>query len=221
MSLTQTKRCPGCKLTKPREAFAVRRASKDGLQIRCRECCSIRARSQSPEDRRRYRENFVAKNGVERLRELRKKSYDRHREERVASVREWESRNYQQALSYRKKARTKRRAKEAAGTLTGAQWMDALECFDWRCAYCLRKLDRPTQEHVIPLCKGGEHSQDNVVPACLRCNTSKGPRPVWYMLDAWRLRRSEDQESVRASSAREDGEGAVSGDTGAEEPALH
>jgi 5-methylcytosine-specific restriction endonuclease McrA len=52
-----------------------------------------------------------------------------------------------------------------------------LACADGRCYYCglERKL---TQDHVVPLSKGGSHSKDNVVAACRSCNSSKGDRLI-------------------------------------------
>ena len=62
------------------------------------------------------------------------------------------------------------------------------------CAYCLslividrtdpkhtRFLDekgscRPELDHIVPVHWGGEHSTDNLVPACMSCNRRKGPR---------------------------------------------
>ncbi len=35
-------------------------------------------------------------------------------------------------------------------------------------------LNNPDRDHVVPLSKGGEHSEDNLVPACAPCNLSKG-----------------------------------------------
>jgi 5-methylcytosine-specific restriction endonuclease McrA len=51
------------------------------------------------------------------------------------------------------------------------QWLQILEQFENRCAYC----GAPAEEidHVIPLSKGGAHSPSNVVPACSPCNGSK------------------------------------------------
>lgn len=34
----------------------------------------------------------------------------------------------------------------------------------------------PELDHVKPLFWAGSHTVDNIVPACLRCNRSKGPR---------------------------------------------
>jgi 5-methylcytosine-specific restriction endonuclease McrA len=66
--------------------------------------------------------------------------------------------------------------------LTRDQWLEILEVFGHRCAYCLRGDQPLTQEHVIPLIRGGAHIAENVVPACLHCNSRKGARPVWSMV---------------------------------------
>lgn len=56
--------------------------------------------------------------------------------------------------------------------LTVSQWEECKEAFDYKCAYCgsKRKL---TQDHFIPLSRGGEYSINNIVPVCLSCNSSK------------------------------------------------
>lgn len=54
---------------------------------------------------------------------------------------------------------------------------------DWICNICLEAIDptlrfphimAATVEHVIPLCRGGTHTWDNVRPAHARCNFDKG-----------------------------------------------
>jgi len=68
------------------------------------------------------------------------------------------------------------------------------ECVVIGCFYCgdpilidrtnrrrVRFLDdlgrsRPELDHITPLFWDGPHTTDNLVPACLKCNRSKGPR---------------------------------------------
>lgn len=64
---------------------------------------------------------------------------------------------------------------------TGEQWEVRLNEFGGRCAYCLRVLQLE-QDHVQPITKGGNHTYENIVPACRSCNAKKGNRPVWVML---------------------------------------
>ncbi len=70
--------------------------------------------------------------------------------------------------------------------LTAAQWRMIQEHFEYRCVYCaedcpecLNRTHDLTQDHLIPVSQGGNHTVSNIVPACLHCNTSKhdGPPP--------------------------------------------
>jgi hypothetical protein len=80
--------------------------------------------------------------------------------------------------------RRRARKRLVVSTLTADEWLDILDYFGHACAYC-RRTDRPlTQDHVIPIVDGGGHTAENVVPACLTCNCSKGDRPIWTMLRA-------------------------------------
>lgn len=75
-----------------------------------------------------------------------------------------------------KLSNTNYRARQA-GTpveLTEEQWLRVLNHFNYRCAYCDKDIrDFYTIDHVIPLSKGGTHTIDNVVCACLSCNSAK------------------------------------------------
>jgi hypothetical protein len=59
-----------------------------------------------------------------------------------------------------------------------SEWEKIKQAADGRCHYCRRKTKRLTKDHVIPLSKGGLDVASNIVPACLRCNLSKGSKIV-------------------------------------------
>jgi len=44
-----------------------------------------------------------------------------------------------------------------------------------RCVYCLEKfpLTELTRDHIIPRCKGGNRTWQNIAPACKKCNGEK------------------------------------------------
>jgi len=81
-------------------------------------------------------------------------------------------------LSVRCMKRHARKMNAPGPGVTAADWSSILECFDHRCAYCLAKAETLEMDHVVALVRGGEHSPDNVVPACTTCNSSKKARPV-------------------------------------------
>jgi 5-methylcytosine-specific restriction endonuclease McrA len=58
--------------------------------------------------------------------------------------------------------------------LTLKEWKKIKDHYGYKCVYCGRKMKRLTQDHIIPLSKGGPHTASNVVPACLSCNSRKG-----------------------------------------------
>ena len=77
-------------------------------------------------------------------------------------------------------ARRSARKRGLAATLTTEQWQAILTAYKHLCAYCRAKesKSRPlTQDHVIPLSKGGGTTSDNIVPACQSCNSRKQSGP--------------------------------------------
>lgn len=80
---------------------------------------------------------------------------------------------------------TKRRG-DTGPVLTHQEWKEALIYFQGECAYCggtPRRGERLTKDHIVPLSAGGHTTQDNIVPACSTCNSSKGAEDfkVWFM----------------------------------------
>jgi 5-methylcytosine-specific restriction endonuclease McrA len=83
------------------------------------------------------------------------------------------------------RSKSKRRKAQERGSRTvmlrpDQLWRRWVE-FDHRCAYCGIGGDLQV-EHVTPISQGGEHHLGNIVPACQRCNFSKGIAPAeqWY-----------------------------------------
>lgn len=55
-----------------------------------------------------------------------------------------------------------------------------------QCVYCGER-ENLTIDHIVPLDSGGPHCEDNLASACLRCNSSKGAKPliVWMLDGGW------------------------------------
>lgn len=88
-----------------------------------------------------------------------------------------------QRLYHRSKSKQRKARERGSRTvrLTPDQlWRRWVE-FDHCCAYCGVGGDMQV-EHVVPISKGGEHHLGNIVPACQRCNFSKGKSDAetWY-----------------------------------------
>ena len=66
--------------------------------------------------------------------------------------------------------------KNIINTLTSKEWLDILEEYNYRCAYCGIEFDcenLPTKDHILPISKGGNNVKENIVPACKSCNSKK------------------------------------------------
>jgi len=130
----------------------------------------------------------------ERLSDYYKKYYVNNREIKLKRNKKWCKDNPEKMSEYKinfkktdkgkanaKRSNSKRRAIERniINTLTEQEWLDILETYNYRCAYCGIDFDEntlPVRDHVIPISKGGDNTKENVVPSCVICNSKKGNR---------------------------------------------
>jgi len=51
---------------------------------------------------------------------------------------------------------------------------------EYKCHYCKKQLTRfnATLDHIQPVSQGGDNSYENLITACLHCNSERGAKPV-------------------------------------------
>lgn len=84
---------------------------------------------------------------------------------------EWFRKNRKRHVEYNRR----RRAIKLSGLVQGIldlEWESIKNRQNYRCFYCNKPCEL-TQDHVIPLTRGGAHSTGNIVGACRSCNSSK------------------------------------------------
>lgn len=96
--------------------------------------------------------------------------------------RRWVAANPEKYKAIKDRRRAAKRGVES--TLTHEEWTETLEAFGYSCAYCLRRDAKLTMDHIVPLSKGGPHRVDNVVPACVNCNSRKADKTLLEVLGA-------------------------------------
>lgn len=96
-----------------------------------------------------------------------KRYYYQNLEKARQKVRNYKHNNRQAASD-----QGRRRNANKKGIVTVEQWDQIKQLFDYKCAYCFRRVYL-TQDHFEPLSKGGKHHAANIVPACRSCNSSK------------------------------------------------
>lgn len=74
-----------------------------------------------------------------------------------------------------KSRRRHARKRGAAGSHTLEQFRCLCEIGGWKCAYCSCELTAKTvtEDHVMPISRGGSDFIENIVPACVSCNSRK------------------------------------------------
>jgi 5-methylcytosine-specific restriction endonuclease McrA len=164
--------------------------------------------AQNKENRSKYRKKYYALN-KDKLNQYNKDYYEQNKKmfklhnslyyrankfKMAQQAREWREKNKDKIKedkklyamnnrdicrqAYQRRAASQRKLKN---TLTVAQWNKIKEDFNNTCAYCGESKPL-TQDHFIPLSRGGEYTHDNIIPSCKECNSSKWNRNYfdWY-----------------------------------------
>ena len=147
-----TKMCRGCDQVLPASAFYPCPSKSTGITSRCKECLRV----------------------GHRLR------HQARRPEALAKMRAYYQADYAiQPEKWNQRVKDRRAAKKAGGrfVITEADWRAVVRRHGGLCAYC-KTSPWTERDHVVPLSRGGRHAIGNLLPACVSCNRSKGPRTI-------------------------------------------
>lgn len=164
--------CKHCQEAKPPESFHKWNRSKDGLADWCKACKSDYQKANRTNEKARFQRWYTNPANRERTRMVNAA---------------WREANYERHLQHRRTYNARRRARESSSVhFTIEEWLDRLEEFGGRCAYCLQSAVMPEPDHMTPVSRGGGNGIANIVPACRQCNSSKGARTLLeYATPLW------------------------------------
>jgi hypothetical protein len=101
-----------------------------------------------------------------------KRYYAQNRKQMIATTQRWKDQNPEAVSLYRRQ----RTARKKAGRVGNIRYKRILARDDWTCHICgdrVLSLDDLHFDHVIPLSRGGEHSEDNIAVSHAKCNLRK------------------------------------------------
>ncbi len=112
--------------------------------------------------------------------EKEKERYLRNRTRILSKVKEYRLKNPDRFRFFVKLYKARRRG--ADGSHTREEWENLKAKYNWTCPSCKRREPdiSLTEDHVIPLSKGGSNNIENLQPLCRSCNTSKGTNSNRY-----------------------------------------
>lgn len=198
--MEKTKICSTCKMEYPAtpEYFFRDSPRADGLKYICKKCSYKIYKDYYNKNQEKYaqlRQEYNTKNR-DIINKLAREKYRNNREYNILRSKEYQKRNKEKVKDrqrkYNLRESTKKKwviysqhrrnlKKNLRSDLSNSKWVIIQNAFDNKCAYC-GKEEKLTQDHFIPLSKGGEYSHDNIIPACMRCNSSKNNNDFfsWY-----------------------------------------
>jgi len=110
--------------------------------------------------------------------EVKKKNRKKYPEVKKLYGKRWYEKNRIRARFYDGRVKAKKHG--ATGNHTFQEWQDLKAKYLYCCLSCGMKepftgqrVEHLTEDHIVPLSRGGSHNIDNIQPLCFRCNNSK------------------------------------------------
>lgn len=99
--------------------------------------------------------------------------YQENKKRVLSQKRKWKKINIQKYL-HSKRLR-KYREKGAKGKHTLQEWEELKKQYNWTCPDCGKKEPdiKLTEDHIIPISRGGSNWIENIQPLCKSCNSKK------------------------------------------------
>lgn len=173
------------------EFFHRANRNKNGFTSRCRECIKKYSSHYYLEKRNKILERckIYNKTNKEKISKY-YKIYCKSSKERVRKS------NYKKTNKDKTNLNTQKRRnakKNLISSFTYNDWLVCRKFFNNKCAYCGKSKVLLTQEHFIPITKGGNYTKDNIIPVCLSCNSSKNNSDFskWYKVQTFYNKENE------------------------------
>jgi len=163
--VSATRQCSTCKATKPLAQFSKQANCKGGYRGDCQQCRNAKAREW-------YSQNKA-------YRKKTSQSWRLANQDKIAkAVSAWTKANPDKKSNHYHS----RKAKLSQNGFYRITEKELKKLYSLPCFYC-GSNNKKTQDHVVPIHRGGSHSIGNLVTACQPCNSSKQDKTIteWKM----------------------------------------
>jgi len=142
-------------------------------------------------EKRAEKDRKYRNNNKEKIQQRQKNYYLKNREKFLTKSKIYYS--TPQGRAVRINSCIRRRGYIGENGITKEDWLAIMWLNSWKCFYCDTDLtiDNRTIDHLIPLCQGGKHEVDNLLPSCKDCNFNKQDKLVkaWYKFGSLSLEK--------------------------------
>lgn len=180
--------CNVCNIEKPLADFYIRKETGKHRKD-CKSCARTRCSKYYDEHRtsvNAYKLRWEQENYTERRKLVKKRYRHRHHEKVRQYMRDWHDSHREHSRLYsisnrmtaRIRAHNRRELVRADGGVLSLNLAETLMVLQkGKCRICKKSLDRGCHlDHIVPLVKGGTHSDSNIQLLCPACNYSKGAK---------------------------------------------
>lgn len=139
--------------------------------------------------RKEYQKEYYLKN-KEAIKEYLQKNKEHIKEQkkeyRQKNIEYWREHDRKYNKSHKKErnlqTRLRRYKLKLIGSHTLGEWETLKAQYNWVCPSCGRKEPeiKLTEDHIIPLKKGGSNNIENIQPLCGPCNSKKNTKIIKY-----------------------------------------
>ena len=175
------KQCNKCNEIKPFSEYYKRKDYKDGFLKICKDCHAQKNREWYATNKQK-KINYQAQKRIGKRQEARDyaKNYRHQNPEKIKdSHTRWRKNNPEKVREHEHR----RRARLLSNDEFYITEKFFIKLYKSPCVGC-GETKNITQDHVIPIARGGTHSEGNLQPMCKRCNSSKKDKlmSVWKYL---------------------------------------
>jgi 5-methylcytosine-specific restriction endonuclease McrA len=177
----ESKKCSKCGQEKRVTEFHKQSKTKDGYNVWCKACVREYQQDLKVKEKRRISAYLWSVKNKDKLRDY---SQSTHGKEVKRKAQSKYLKTYKGKTANKRRKHKRRAIMENAGTFTNEEWQDRLLEYNYCCAYCYKPfpVDELTIDHMQPLSRGGTNTIDNLVPACISCNSRKLDKTPLEML---------------------------------------